>query len=108
MGQASPEKADARESGVATVEPVPSRRKRRRRTRSSSNRKRLQVLYFTLSSAWGFTAGTVAVLACFRSSGKPWTLETPYLALLAGAGVLALVGGVVAALAYHDASKRLG
>ena len=108
MGQTSPETTDSRESEVATAEPVPTRRKRRRRRRSSSNGKRLRVLYFTLSSAWGFTAGTVAVLACFQSSGKPWTLGMPALALLAGAGVLALVGGVVAALAYNDASKRLG
>ena len=108
MGQASPETTDSRELDVAAVELAPTRRKRRRRTRSASNRKRLRVLYFTLSSAWGFTAGTVAVLACFRSTGKPWTLEAPSLALLAGAGVLALVGGVVAALAYHDAAKRLG
>ena len=27
---------------------------------------------------------------------------------IAGAGVLAVIGGIVAALAYHDASKRLG
>ena len=108
MGQTSPETTDSRESEVATAEPVPTRRKRRRRTRSSSNGKRLRLLSFTLSSAWGFTAGTVAVLACFQSTGTSWTLETPALALLAGAGVLALVGGVVAALAYHDAAKRLG
>ena len=61
-----------------------------------------------MASAWGFTAGTVAVLACYRSTGKPWRIETTSLALLAGAGLLALIGGIVAALAYHDASKRLG
>jgi hypothetical protein len=65
------------------------------------------MLYFTLASGWGFTAGTVAVLACFRMTGKPWRLETPSLALLAGAGVAAVLGGVIAALAYHDASKRI-
>jgi len=66
------------------------------------------LLYFSLASAWGFTAGTVAVLACFRSTGKSWSIQGPSLALLGGAALLALIGGIVAALAYHDASKRLG
>ena len=108
MGQANPETTDTRESAVM-MEATPRRRRRtRRRTRSATARKRLRVLYFTLASAWGFTAGTVAVLICYRSTGKPWRIETASLGLLAGAGLLAVIGGVVAALAYHDASKRLG
>ena len=109
MGQADPETRETRESVASMGQPARLRRsKRKSRSRSAAARKRLRVLYFTLASAWGFTAGTVAVLACFRTSGKQWRVDTSSLALLAGAGLLALIGGIVAALAYHDASKRLG
>ena len=108
MGQANPDTTESLESPVVTTEPARRRRKRRRGSSSSTAGKRLRLLYFTLASAWGFTAGTVAVLAALRSSGKPWNLGPTSLAMLAGAGLLAIIGGVIAALAYHDASKRLG
>ncbi len=108
MGQANPDTTESMESPVVTTEPARRRRKRRRGSSSSTAGKRLRLLYFTLASAWGFTAGTVAVLAALRSSGKPWNLGPTSLAMLAGAGLLAIIGGVIAALAYHDASKRLG
>jgi hypothetical protein len=68
----------------------------------------LRLIYFALSSVWGFVAGTAAVLACVRFSGERWRLDASSLTLLTGAALLAVVGGLVTALAYHDTSKRLG
>ena len=49
-----------------------------------------------------------AVLAGLTAVGAPLQLPQPMTGmLLAGAGVLAVVGGFVAAVAYHEASKRL-
>jgi hypothetical protein len=63
-------------------------------------------VYFVLASAWGFMTGTAGVLAGLAVLGRPLSLEPTTAALLVGAGLLALVGGFVAAMAYQEASNR--
>jgi len=82
------------------------RRRKHRRSRSSVARGRLRTLYFVLSSGWGFTVGTAAILGTLSAMGKPVPVGNS--GFVIGAGVLAVIGGVVAARAYHEASKRLG
>jgi hypothetical protein len=87
----------------------PRRRRRRSASRSSSRktRGRLRKLYFSLAAVWGFLAGTGAVLVGLSAAGRPARLGTSGSMLVAGAAILALIGGVVAAAGYGSASRRL-
>ena len=111
--------------GIQTVEeaarepdPVPEpevptapRRRRRRRSRSSSRtasrtHSRLRLLYFALATTWGFVVGTAAILGGLSFVGQPIRLEPELAAVLLLAGVVAVVGGLVAAAAYRDVIRR--
>jgi hypothetical protein len=69
-------------------------------------RRRLRTLYFSLAALWGFLAGTGAVLIALTTVGRPAGLAARGLIFVAGAAVLAVVGGLVAAAAYRSASRR--
>ena len=89
------------------AEPQPRRRGRSRSPeRTSHTRGTLRQLYFVLAALWGFVIGTAALLGGLAASGRPLRPE-PFVGLvLLGAAVLALLGGIVAALAYREASNR--
>jgi len=93
-----------------TGTPTPSSRRRRRRSSSHvssrSLRRRLRALYFSLAALWGFLAGTGAVLIGMATVGQPAGMAPRCVIFVAGAAVLSLVGGLVAAAAYRSASRR--
>jgi hypothetical protein len=91
--------------------PVGHARRRRSRRRSQPDaarlrRRRLRLVYFILASIWGFMSGTVALLASLVVLGQPLQLQTPVVLAMLIAALLALVGGVVAARAYREATQR--
>ena len=88
-----------------------SRQPRGRRaggSRSSRGRPRgrLRGFYFGLASLWGFLSGTAAVFVALRAIDRPLQMQQPVPLLLAGAGLVALLGGLVAAAAYREATHR--
>lgn len=98
--------------GQPTESRAPSSRRRRRRSPSQvssrSLRRRLRALYFSLAALWGFLAGTGAVLIGLTTVGQPAAtgMAPRCVIFVAGAAVLSLVGGLVAAAAYRSASRR--
>ena len=64
------------------------------------------MLYFALASMWGFAAGSVAVIAGFRTLGYPISFDSGIGFTLGVAGIVALVGGVIVSLAYREAVRR--
>lgn len=95
--------------GQPTGTPTPSRRHRHRSSShvsSRSLRRRLRALYFSLAALWGFLAGTGAVLIGLTTMGEPVGLAPRGVVFVAGAALLSLVGGLVAAAAYRSASRR--
>lgn len=64
------------------------------------------MLYFGLSSVWGFLAGSVAVLVAFDAVGHPITLRGELGTALSIAAVLAVVGGVIVSMAYRELAGR--
>ncbi len=103
MGQ--PERAGGEPDRAVRI-PEPSRQ-RRSRPRHSVARGRLRALYFSLAAAWGFLAGSGAVLVGLSATGRPAGLGAPAVGVLVGAAILALLGALVAAAGYRVASRRL-
>jgi hypothetical protein len=68
----------------------------------------LRTIYFVLASSWGFVIGTAAILGTLSAVGRPIPIGGSDTGFVIGAGLLAVFGGLVAARAYHEASKRLG
>ena len=64
------------------------------------------MLYFSIASLWGFLVGSAVVLACLVAGDTPFRLGSLTALALTGAGVLALVGGVVSSFAYREAARR--
>lgn len=93
---------------TSTAESAPRRRRRRSSRRAGARSSRIRLVYFLLASAWGFVTGTTAVAGLLAAVGRPLTLEPRSAVALAGAGVVALVGGVVASRAYRETRSRVG
>jgi hypothetical protein len=85
---------------------VPRRRRRASRRSSARSRTRLRSTYFGLASLWGFLTGSGAVLLGLAIAGRPVELGLGTDVLLIGGGAVALLGGLVAAAAYREASRR--
>ena len=87
-----------------------SRRRSRSGSRSTSGsrdrRRRLRVFYFGFASLWGFLLGSAAVFVALKALGQPLTVEPLLVVLVAAAGLLALVSGLVVAAAYREAAHR--
>jgi hypothetical protein len=82
---------------------------RRVRSRKPGNRRlrgRLRILYFSLASAWGFLSGSAGVFLGLEMLHQPVRLEPLSGFLLGGAALAALAGGLVAAAAYREATRR--
>ena len=95
-------------SAGETVRPPSPRRPRQSRRAASSRaqRRRLQLVYFSLASLWGFLMGTVTLLFGFSLGGRQLDLSPVAIVAMSAAIVLAIVGGVVASRAYREASRR--
>jgi hypothetical protein len=87
---------------------IPSQRSTTRRRSSSlkARHSRLRLLFFGLSSLWGFLMGVAALLCCMKQSGSQIAVGPPLFGFLLGAGLVAVVGGLLAAMVYKDAVKR--
>jgi hypothetical protein len=85
----------------------PVRARRRRSSTRKDTRGRLRKLYFCLAAAWGFLIGTGAVLVGLAALGRPLHLGPVLAVVLGAAGVLAVAGGLIASIAYRDASNGL-
>jgi hypothetical protein len=66
----------------------------------------MRSLYFSLAALWGFLIGSGALLIGFSATGARLHLGGGPLAALAAASILAVVGGMVAARAYREATRR--
>ncbi len=75
-----------------------------RKGRSPHPRSRLRAVYFGVASFWGFVAGTVAV-AVVAGEALPRFSATA-VGVLAAAAAVAIVGGIVVALAYREVAHR--
>ena len=98
----------AERSGAETARPASPRRRRRSRraVASRTQRHRLQFVYFSLASLWGFLIGTIALLFGFSLAGRRLELSPVAIVALSASIVLAVVGGMVASRAYREASRR--
>ena len=107
MPEASKDPAPER-SELETAEPtLPRRRRRSRRAASNRNqRRRLQLVYFSLASLWGFLVGTVTLLFGFSLAGRQLELSPVAVVAMSAAIVLAVGGGLVSSRAYREASRR--
>jgi len=65
------------------------------------------MVYFGLASLWGFCIGTAAILIGLNLMETPLRPDPTLMAAIAAAAVLALVGGIIAAIAYRDAARRI-
>lgn len=97
-------------SAVEAERPALPRRKRksRRAAANRSQRRRLRFVYFSLASLWGFLIGTVTLLFGFSLGGKRLDLSPVAVVAMSAAVLLAVIGGMIAAKAYRDASRRGG
>lgn len=92
----------------------PGRRDSERRQARSSDRRgssrlrhrRLRTLYFALASVWGFLAGTTGVVVSMAAGGRPLGFGPRVGTVLAASTVIAVLGGLIAARAYRDATTR--
>lgn len=108
----APKRTEAVHRPAETTAPASTHHHRRRRRSSSrpsshQRRGRLRAFYFSLASLWGFMAGSAAVLIGLMLVGRPAGLGSRGAFYVACAALLALVGGLVVAAAYHTASRRL-
>lgn len=98
------------ERPVKTYRPQPEKAEERSKTGYRSNsrarRSKLRLLYFGLSSLWGFLVGIAILLCCIKQHGAPMTSGLRTYGLLFGAGAVAVIGGLLAAKVYKDAVKR--
>jgi hypothetical protein len=69
-------------------------------------RNRLRLLFFGISSLWGFLLGVAVLLCCMKQGGGAAASGLQLYGILLGAGLVAVVGGLVAAMLYRDAVKR--
>ena len=95
-------------SALETAEPSVRRGRRnsRQATSDRNQRRRLQRVYFSLASLWGFLIGTATLLFGFSLSGRQLELNPVAIVAMSAAVVLAVVGGMVASRAYREASRR--
>ncbi len=63
-------------------------------------------MYFSLASLWGFLIGTATLLYGFSLAGHHLELDPVAIVAMAAAVVLAVVGGVITARAYREATRR--
>ena len=98
----------AESPGVEPARPSSPRRRRqsRRAAANRTQRRRLQLVYFSLASLWGFLIGTVALLFGFSLAGRRLELSPVAIVALSASIILAVVGGMVASRAYREASRR--
>jgi hypothetical protein len=71
------------------------------------SRTRLSIIYFGLAAGWGFSVGSAAIVAGLTFVGQPPRFGPGVALLVVVAAVLAIAGGLVAALAFRDASSRI-
>jgi hypothetical protein len=107
MGDAQQVESPRRDDFAHDGSRTPRRRSPSRRRSSSRTRGRLRALYFSLAAVWGFLAGTCAVLVGLAAVDRPARLGSTGVALVVGAAVLSLVGGLVVAAGYGSASRRV-
>lgn len=87
--------------------PLRSRRGRSpRAAANNSQRRRLRLFYFSLASLWGFLIGTATLLFGFSLGGTRLDLSPVAIVSMTAAVVLAVFGGMIAARAYREASRR--
>ena len=106
MGEAEVGRAENTPAESAGSPNVPRRRRRPGRPDNLAQA-RLRKFYFSMAAFWGFLIGTVAVLAGLVALGRPLRLAPIVAFVLIGAAIVAVVGGLIASLAYREASKRL-
>ena len=103
MSNSAAENVSLETAPAATRRP---RRQSRRATASRSQRHRLQLVYFSLASLWGFLLGTAALLFGLSLTGRRLDLSPVAIVAMSAAVILAVVGGMVASRAYREASRR--
>ncbi len=108
MGTETSKIPAAERSGAETASPASPRRRRhsRRAVASRVQRRRLQLVYFSLASLWGFLIGTVALLFGFSLTGRRLELSPVAIVAMSASIVLAIVGGMIASRAYREAARR--
>ncbi len=107
MAEASKDPIPQRSRAEDAAPAQPRRRRHSRRAAANrSQRRRLQFVYFSLASLWGFLMGTVTLLFGFSLGGRQLELSPVAIVAMSAAVVLAIVGGMVASRAYRDASRR--
>ena len=100
---------DTEEPSSDTSSTTAVRQRRSRTTARSSartRRRRLRAVYFSLAALWGFLAGTGAVLVGLVAVGRPTGMGARGGICVACAAVVALLGGLIAAMAYRSATRR--
>jgi hypothetical protein len=65
------------------------------------------LIYFGLASLWGFSIGTASILIGLNLMETPLRPNPMLTTAIAAAAVLALVGGIIAAIAYREAARRI-
>jgi len=98
--------ADSVSTETATAPESRPRRRSRRAVANRNQRRRLQFVYFSLASLWGFLLGTVALLFGFSLTGRRLDLSPVAIVAMSAAVLLAVVGGMVASRAYREAARR--
>lgn len=89
------------------AQPAPRvRRGSRSNPRRSSSRRGLRAGYFALASVWGCLAGTGALVVGLSFLGRPLRLGPTVVGFLGLAVILAVLGGLLMAVAYRAASRR--
>lgn len=73
---------------------------------ATSGSRRLRRFFFALAAMWGFGTGAAGIAAGLRLGGVPFSVDAKlWLALLA-AGLVAIVGGIIASEAYRESRQR--
>jgi hypothetical protein len=78
----------------------------RHRSKSRARRNGLRLLFFGIASLWGFMLGVAVLLCCMKQGGGAAATGLKLYGMLLGAGLVAVAGGLVAAMIYKDAVKR--
>lgn len=93
-------------SALETAEPSVGRRRKNPRQAAAGSHQRRRLVYFSLASLWGFLIGTATLLYGFSLAGHRLELSPVAIVVMSAAVVLAVVGGVITARAYREASRR--
>jgi hypothetical protein len=107
MGE--PELVGTEEQGSDASSTTSVQRRRRRSSPRSSARvrhRRLRAVYFSLAALWGFLTGTGAVLIGLAAVGRPTGMGARGSFCVICAAAVALIGGLVVAMAYRSATRR--